>query len=55
MQVIEEIEEIMQDSSEVEVEHRPSRSGVSTMSADLRRVPSGPGFEKGECDRSLML
>lgn len=48
MQVIEELEELMQDSSDVEVEHRPSRSGVST----IRRAASGPGFEKGECESS---
>lgn len=49
LQVIEEIEEIMQDSSDVEVEHRASRPGVSTMSA----APGGPGFEKGELERGV--
>lgn len=54
VQVIEEIEEIMQDSSDVEVEHRPSRSGLHTLCADIRRAAGSPGFEKGECDRSSM-
>lgn len=48
VQVIEEIEEIMQDSSDVEVEQPASRSGVSAMSGDIQRAAGGPGFEQGE-------
>lgn len=46
--MIEEIEEIMQDSSDVEVEQRACRSGVSGMSGDIQRAAGGPGFEQGE-------
>lgn len=50
VQVIQEIEEIMQDSSDVEVEQRASCPGVSTTSADVRRAAGGS--EQGECDSS---
>lgn len=55
MQVIEEIEEIMQDSSEAEVERRPAGVGISTMAARIRGAASGPGSETGECGESWML
>ncbi|XP_056900238.1 fasciculation and elongation protein zeta-2 [Takifugu flavidus] len=44
-QVIEEIEEIMQDSPGVEADH-PPRSGLSAVSAEVRRATSSPSFEK---------
>ncbi|XP_068999247.1 fasciculation and elongation protein zeta-2 isoform X3 [Embiotoca jacksoni] len=45
-QVIEEIEEMMQDSPDTEAEHNPSRSDLSTLSPDVRRSNSSPGYEK---------
>ncbi|XP_043972395.1 fasciculation and elongation protein zeta-2 isoform X2 [Gambusia affinis] len=42
-QVIEEIEEMMQDSPDAEEERNPSQSDLSMLSVDIRR--SSPGFE----------
>ncbi|XP_023186598.1 fasciculation and elongation protein zeta-2-like isoform X4 [Xiphophorus maculatus] len=42
-QVIEEIEEMMQDSPDAEAERNPSQSDLSMLSVDIRR--SSPGFE----------
>ncbi|XP_054898362.1 fasciculation and elongation protein zeta-2 isoform X2 [Poeciliopsis prolifica] len=42
-QVIEEIEEMMQDSPDVEAERNPSQSDLSMLSVDIRR--GSPGFE----------
>lgn len=47
LQVIEEIEEIMQDSAGVEADHPPG-SGLSAVSAEVRRATSSPSFEKSE-------
>lgn len=47
LQVIEEIEEIMQDSAGVEADHPPG-SGLSAGSAEVRRDTSSPSFEKSE-------
>ncbi|XP_023186595.1 fasciculation and elongation protein zeta-2-like isoform X2 [Xiphophorus maculatus] len=45
-QVIEEIEEMMQDSPDAEAERNPSQSDLSMLSVDIRR--SSPGFEDSE-------
>nr|XP_015831405.2 fasciculation and elongation protein zeta-2 isoform X2 [Nothobranchius furzeri] len=42
-QVIEEIEEMMQDSPDMNTEHNPSQSDLSMLSLDVH--PSSPGFE----------
>lgn len=49
MQVIEEIEEMMQDSPDREAEHNPSQSDLSMLSMDARRSVSSPSYEKSEC------
>lgn len=46
MQVIEEIEEMMQDSPGEEAERNPSQSDLSMLSVDIQR--SSPGFEDSE-------
>lgn len=46
VQVIEEIEEMMQDSPDAEEERNPSQSDLSMLSVDIRR--SSPGFEDSE-------
>ncbi|KAM4580289.1 fasciculation and elongation protein zeta-2 isoform 3-T4 [Odontesthes bonariensis] len=43
-QVIEEIEEMMQDSSDMEAERNPPQSDLSTLSLDVQRC--SPGFEE---------
>ncbi|CAJ1061542.1 fasciculation and elongation protein zeta-2 isoform X2 [Xyrichtys novacula] len=45
-QVIEEIEEMMQDSPDTEAAHNPSQSDLSMLSLDVQRVTSSPSFEK---------
>ncbi|XP_034552902.1 fasciculation and elongation protein zeta-2 isoform X1 [Notolabrus celidotus] len=45
-QVIEEIEEMMQDSPETEAAHNPSQSDLSMLSLDVHRATSSPSFEK---------
>uniref|UniRef100_UPI0037E9364A fasciculation and elongation protein zeta-2 isoform X4 n=1 Tax=Semicossyphus pulcher TaxID=241346 RepID=UPI0037E9364A len=45
-QVIEEIEEMMQDSPDMEAAHNPSQSDLSMISLDVQRVISSPSFEK---------
>ncbi|XP_074540386.1 fasciculation and elongation protein zeta-2 isoform X4 [Halichoeres trimaculatus] len=45
-QVIEEIEEMMQDSPETEAAHNPSQSDLSMLSLDVQRATSSPSFEK---------
>lgn len=49
VQVIEEIEEMMQDSSDMEAEHNPSQSDLSMLSLDVRRSTSSPSYESSEC------
>lgn len=49
VQVIEEIEEMMQDSPDADAQHRPSRSDLSTLSLDVQL--SSPGFEDSECSK----
>ncbi|XP_037836207.1 LOW QUALITY PROTEIN: fasciculation and elongation protein zeta-2 [Kryptolebias marmoratus] len=44
-QVIEEIEEMMQDSPDVDAEHNPSQSDLSMLSLSLDIQLSSPGFE----------
>ncbi|XP_041843590.1 fasciculation and elongation protein zeta-2 isoform X1 [Melanotaenia boesemani] len=46
-QVIEEIEEMMQDSSDVEADPNPSQSDLSMFSLDIHQT--SPGFEESEC------
>ncbi|KAM8735132.1 fasciculation and elongation protein zeta-2 [Acanthopagrus schlegelii] len=45
-QVIEEIEEMMQDSPDVEAKHNPSQSDLSMISLDVQRATSSPSFER---------
>lgn len=49
MQVIEEIEEMMQDSPDLEAEHKPSQSDLSMLSLDVQRPISSPSYELSEC------
>lgn len=49
MQVIEEIEEMMQDSPEMEAEHNPSQSDLSMLSLDVQQHNSCPDYEESEC------
>ncbi|TKS81857.1 Fasciculation and elongation protein zeta-2 [Collichthys lucidus] len=44
-QVIEEIEEMMQDSPDMEARHDPSQSDLSMLSLDVRRATSSPTYE----------
>ncbi|XP_070691769.1 fasciculation and elongation protein zeta-2 [Pempheris klunzingeri] len=44
-QVIEEIEEMMQDSPDMEAQHNPSQSDLSMLSLDVQRSTSSPSFE----------
>ncbi|XP_029929270.1 fasciculation and elongation protein zeta-2 isoform X2 [Myripristis murdjan] len=44
-QVIEEIEEMMQDSPDMEAEQNPSQSDLSMLSLDVQRSSSSPSFE----------
>ncbi|XP_044062980.1 fasciculation and elongation protein zeta-2 isoform X2 [Siniperca chuatsi] len=45
-QVIEEIEEMMQDSPDREAEHDPSQSDLSMLSLDVQRSTRSPSYEK---------
>ncbi|XP_070767990.1 fasciculation and elongation protein zeta-2 [Enoplosus armatus] len=45
-QVIEEIEEMMQDSPDREAEHNPSQSDLSMLSLDVQRSTSSPSYER---------
>ncbi|XP_051261782.1 fasciculation and elongation protein zeta-2 isoform X2 [Dicentrarchus labrax] len=45
-QVIEEIEEMMQDSPDMEAAHNPSQSDLSMLSLDVQRSTSSPSYEK---------
>ncbi|XP_060937734.1 fasciculation and elongation protein zeta-2 [Limanda limanda] len=45
-QVIEEIEEMMQDSPDMEPQHDPSQSDLSMLSLDVQRPTSSPGYEE---------
>ncbi|XP_026149027.1 fasciculation and elongation protein zeta-2 isoform X2 [Mastacembelus armatus] len=45
-QVIEEIEEMMQDSPDMETEHNPSQSDLSMLSLDVQRSAGSPGYEE---------
>ena len=45
-QVIEEIEEMMRDSPDMEAEQNPSQSDLSMVSLDVQQAAS---YEKGEC------
>lgn len=45
-QVIEEIEEMMQDSPDMEAAHNPSQSDLSMLSLDVQRSSSIPGYEE---------
>uniref|UniRef100_A0A3B4UXQ8 Fasciculation and elongation protein zeta 2a n=1 Tax=Seriola dumerili TaxID=41447 RepID=A0A3B4UXQ8_SERDU len=45
-QVIEEIEEMMQDSPDMEAEHNPSQSDLSMLSLDVQRSTSSPSYEQ---------
>ncbi|XP_060906911.1 fasciculation and elongation protein zeta-2 isoform X2 [Labrus mixtus] len=45
-QVIEEIEEMMQDSPDTEAGHNPSQSDLSMLSLDVQRSISSPSFER---------
>ncbi|XP_030606474.1 fasciculation and elongation protein zeta-2 isoform X2 [Archocentrus centrarchus] len=45
-QVIEEIEEMMQDSPEMEAEHNPSQSDLSMLSLDVQQHNSCPDYEE---------
>lgn len=47
--MIEEIEEMMQDSPDMERQHNPSQSDLSMISMDVQRAASSPGFERSEC------
>lgn len=49
MQVIEEIEEMMQDSPDMEAEHNPSQSDLSMLSVDVQQANSCPDYEESEC------
>lgn len=49
VQVIEEIEEMMQDSPDLEAKHNPSQSDLSMISLDVQRATSSPSFERSEC------
>ncbi|KAM7420464.1 hypothetical protein PAMA_014943 [Pampus argenteus] len=44
-QVIEEIEEMMQDSPDLEAEQNPSQSDLSMLSLDIQRSYTNPGYE----------
>ncbi|XP_059194374.1 fasciculation and elongation protein zeta-2 isoform X1 [Centropristis striata] len=44
-QVIEEIEEMMQDSPDMEAGHNPSQSDLSMLSLDVQRTTRSPSFE----------
>ncbi|KAM7382666.1 hypothetical protein PAMP_002388 [Pampus punctatissimus] len=48
-QVIEEIEEMMQDSPDLEAEQNPSQSDLSMLSLDIQRSYTNPGYEDSEC------
>uniref|UniRef100_A0A3P8TLR6 Fasciculation and elongation protein zeta 2 n=1 Tax=Amphiprion percula TaxID=161767 RepID=A0A3P8TLR6_AMPPE len=45
-QVIEEIEEMMQDSPDMEAAHNPSQSDLSMLSLDVQRSSSNPDYEE---------
>ncbi|XP_013769126.1 fasciculation and elongation protein zeta-2 isoform X2 [Pundamilia nyererei] len=45
-QVIEEIEEMMQDSPDMEAEHNPSQSDLSMLSEDVQQPNSCPDYEE---------
>lgn len=45
-QVIEEIEEMMQDSPDMEAQHNPSQSDLSMLSLDVQRSTSSPSYEQ---------
>ncbi|XP_039869149.1 fasciculation and elongation protein zeta-2 isoform X1 [Simochromis diagramma] len=45
-QVIEEIEEMMQDSPDMEAEHNPSQSDLSMLSVDVQQPNSCPDYEE---------
>ncbi|XP_040900622.1 fasciculation and elongation protein zeta-2 isoform X2 [Toxotes jaculatrix] len=45
-QVIEEIEEMMQDSPDMEAEHNPSQSDLSMLSLDVQRSTSSSSYEE---------
>ncbi|XP_019946580.2 fasciculation and elongation protein zeta-2 isoform X1 [Paralichthys olivaceus] len=45
-QVIEEIEEMMQDSPDMETQHDPSQSDLSMLSLDVQQPTSSPGYEE---------
>ncbi|XP_071326279.1 fasciculation and elongation protein zeta-2 isoform X3 [Trachinotus anak] len=45
-QVIEEIEEMMQDSPDMEAVHNPSQSDLSMLSLDVQRSASSPSYEQ---------
>ena len=49
VQVIEEIEEMMQDSPDMEAAHNPSQSDLSMLSLDVQRASSSPTYETSEC------
>lgn len=49
MQVIEEIEEMMQDSPDMEAEHNPSQSDLSMLSVDVQQPNSCSDYEESEC------
>lgn len=51
VQVIEEIEEMMQDSPDVEGHHNPSQSDLSMLSLDVQWSTSSPSYEESECAR----
>ncbi|XP_077431320.1 fasciculation and elongation protein zeta-2 isoform X2 [Vanacampus margaritifer] len=46
-QVIEEIEEMMQDSPDFEAQHNPSQSDLSVFSLDVQRPRRSPSYEEG--------
>uniref|UniRef100_I3JI83 Fasciculation and elongation protein zeta 2a n=1 Tax=Oreochromis niloticus TaxID=8128 RepID=I3JI83_ORENI len=48
-QVIEEIEEMMQDSPDMEAEHNPSQSDLSMLSVDVQQPNSCSDYEESEC------
>lgn len=52
VQVIEEIEEIMQDSPDMKAEHNPSLSDPSMISLDIQRA-SSPSYQNSECVETL--
>ncbi|XP_057691113.1 fasciculation and elongation protein zeta-2 isoform X1 [Corythoichthys intestinalis] len=45
-QVIEEIEEMMQDSSDFEAQHNPSQADLSMLSVDVQRPTRSPSYEE---------